>query len=300
MDKPSLVLVYGGTGAQGAPIARRLTAAGHAVRSLTRTRVDLSSAGQNNLVHGDLDDVESLAAASRGCRSVVLLLPLGFDVDRAVRWTEHAVRAAETAGVERFVFNTSGPTPAVETGVAAVDIKVHAERIVRASGLPWVIVRPTLYLGNLTAPWSVPAIVKSRTIAYPLPAELPVNWTTWENVADIVAWAVGEDAAPGQTVDVGGFETATGTQLAQAFTTAFGESYAYAPIPLQAFEAGLNQSLGEPVGTEIARLYAWLAGDGRELLKLAKDQAPVPGVTETRPIASWVEQQDWSRLAEGA
>jgi len=299
MNSSQTVLVYGGTGAQGLPIAQRLSEAGHQVRSLTRSAVGSPTTGNVQLTQGDLDDLQSLTAATHGCDAVVLLLPLGFDVERASTWTENAVSAAESAGVKRFVFDTSGPTPDTITGVAAVDIKVRAEGIVRASALQWVIVRPTLYLGNLTAPWSVPAIVGNQTVAYPLPAEVSVNWTSWEAVADVVAWAVENEAAPGQTVDVGGYEAATGGQLAKAFGAALGGTYAYSPIPLEAFEAGLNQSLGKPVGTEISKLYAWLAGEGSELLR-SSELRIAPGSASARQISSWILQQDWPKLAAGA
>lgn len=299
MRSADRVLVYGGTGAQGRPIVDKLLANGFDVRVPTRDPRNAAVPDGAVAVAGDLDDAAGLRDASSGCRSVVLLLPLAFDVRRAVTWAENAVRAAEDGGVELLLFNTSAPVPDGLTGVAAVDIKVKAEAIVRSANLASIVVRPTLYLDNLTAPWSAPGIVRDRVVAYPLPAALPVAWSTWEGVAACVAAALSRPDLAGCSFDVGAGPAVTGPELAAKFGDARGGEHLYAAIPLAGFAAGLNAAMGEPIGTEIAKLYAWFAAEGREHLA-PDDEAWSALQLQPAPLAKWIARQDWSGLARQA
>lgn len=291
-DKPR-VLVYGAAGAQGSAIARRLTADGFAVRGLARNgdTSALARAGAE-VVRADLDDRDALAAASAGCDRVVFLLPLAFDVAAAERWTHNALAAATAAKVGLFVFDTSAPVPDAEPGVAAIDVKVRAERLVCSAALPWLILRPTIYMDNLAAPWSAPGIARDRIVAYPLPADQAVAWISWDETAAQVAAAIADPSLAGRAFDLGGPEALTGPALAAAFDTARGPGHRYAQIPLAGFAAGLNAALGEPVGTEIARLYGWLAGEGRASLAPAPSRPSTGAAVD--PIAAWIGRQDWS------
>lgn len=296
MTEDKRVLVYGANGAQGRPIVERLVANGRRVRALARSGHAPSGA---EAARADLDDAEALAAATAGCDRVVFMLPLVFDAARARRWTENALRAAETAGVELLVFDTSAPVPDAAPGVAAIDLKVEAERLVRGSGVPSIVVRPTIYMGNLAAPWSAPAIANDAVVAYPLPEDVAVAWIAWEDAAAAVAAALARPHLAGRAFDVGGPEALDGAGLAAAFSRALGHPHTYAPIPLPGFEAGLNGALGAPVGTEIARLYGFLAGEGRALIRPDASGAAELGV---RPVSlgQWATTQDWRALASAS
>lgn len=239
MSGKGTALVYGGTGFQGSRIVERLRAEGYRVRVLIYGEQPDGLEGVE-AVSGSFDDAGSLIQATAGVSHVVLLLPLAFDVEAAARWTSNVLRAAELAGVQRLVFDTSVPVPDNRTGVAAIDVKVVAEALVRGASIPWTIVRPTIYLGNLIAPWSAPGIVRDHVVAYPLAADVPVSWISWEDTAVAVERALSDPSLTGHALDVGGHHALTGTELAAAFGKALGGTYAYAPIPLDGFEAGLN------------------------------------------------------------
>lgn len=295
MTEAHKVLVYGATGQQGRPIVERLLAEGHAVRLATRTAATSPtfSAPVESVV-ADFDDADSLVAANEGCHKVVLLLPLIFDVAQAERWTANVVEAARSAGIDHLVFDASSPTPGQLTGVAAVDVRVRAEAILRESGLPTVVLRPTIYLDNLTAPWSAPGIAANHVVAYPLPADVDVSWSTWEHAAACVSSAISRPELRGRAFDIGAADPINGTDLASIFSRVLGTPHSYAEIPLEGFEQGLNAAMGPPVGTEIARLYAWFASSGRE--RIAADTSAAVnalGVT-AESIDEWVTRQKWS------
>ncbi|MBM2577435.1 NmrA family NAD(P)-binding protein [Jannaschia sp. Os4] len=300
-DGPVRILVTGATGMQGRPIVDALLARGFAVRALTR-RSDPGLPPAVEVARGDMDDAASLHAAFAGIDRLVLLLPLAFDAALVRGYVANVIEAARAAEIDLIAFDTSAPVPDAPVGVAAVDVKVEASALLAASGLPVVTVRPTIYAGNLAAPWTAPGIVQSRTIAYPLAADVPCAWITWEDAAACVAAAVANPALVGRTFDIGGPEALDGVALAAAFTQARGVEHVYAAVPLDAFEAGLNGALGAPVGTEIAALYRWLSGPGSGHLDLARggraNGAGELGVTPAS-IADWAAQVPWEAVAEG-
>lgn len=289
------VLVYGASGAQGRSIVQHALAGGLTVRGIGRSGRAVVPGAEFNEV--DLDDASGLAAAHEGVNSVIFMLPLVFDVEQAVRWTGNALRAAERAGVQSFVFDTSAPVPDSECGVAAVDLKVKAERLVNDADLPVTIIRPTIYLGNLLAPWAAPAIVRDGVLAYPLPAEARVAWTSWENAAIAVVAAARRPDLVGRVFDLGGPEALDGSALAAAVGAGLNRAIDYVPVPLEGFEAGLSQAMGPEIGREITALYRWFAGEGRPLLdRTGTSAAQALGVALT-DARSWSLHQDWVRHA---
>lgn len=135
------VAVAGATGFTGRRVAARLVAKGHALRCLVRAGSDrvVLPAGVET-VTGDLADVASLGGWLRGCDSLVYCASMGFGQIPGV------VAAAEAAGVRRAVFVS---TTGIFTRLAAPSkaVRVAAEDSVRASGLAWTIIRPTMIYG---------------------------------------------------------------------------------------------------------------------------------------------------------
>jgi len=109
-----LALVTGGSGFIGSHLCRQLRAEGHRVRVLARPGSDLSGLAdlEVDLVHGDLDEAASLAAA---CRGVDWLFHLagalkGFqpqDLLRVNRDGTGRLLAACPPGLGRFVLVSS-------------------------------------------------------------------------------------------------------------------------------------------------------------------------------------------------
>jgi len=110
------ILVTGATGKVGSRLATRLAQRGDRVRALVRERARgeaLGAAGVE-LVEGDLLDAASLAPAVRGIDAVVHCAAFfrGATPEQAHATndlgTQHLARAAQAAGVKRFVFTSTG------------------------------------------------------------------------------------------------------------------------------------------------------------------------------------------------
>ncbi len=103
-------------------------------------------------VPGDLADRAALAGLVAGTGAVLHIAgvvntpdPMGFHLGN-VTGTEALIKAAQKAGVQRFVFVSS--LAAREPALSKYgQSKRHAEEVVQASGLDWTIVRPPAIYG---------------------------------------------------------------------------------------------------------------------------------------------------------
>lgn len=138
-----MIALTGATGFVGQAVLDRAHAAGIQIRALTR-RDQLQRAGVE-WVRGDLDDKVALAALVAGAEAVVHVAGVVNDTAEFERGnvlgTLNVIEAALAAGVQRFIHVSS--LSAREPDLSAYGAsKARAEKLVRASGLDWTIVRP--------------------------------------------------------------------------------------------------------------------------------------------------------------
>jgi uncharacterized protein YbjT (DUF2867 family) len=213
-----MILVAGGTGLLGRLVVSRLGAAGHEVRVLTRDPYHAEGLGVDVAV-GDVREVRSLGAATRGC-SVVVSAVHGFLGGRGAG-PEHIdhqgnaalVRAAVDAGVEHVVLlSVYDARPDHPMGLHRA--KYAAELDLHASGLAWTVLRPTSYLETWIpliagkVPSGGPALVLGR-------GDNPINFVSVQDVATLVERAITDPTLTDQTVDVIGSDNLSMAQLAR-------------------------------------------------------------------------------------
>lgn len=92
--------------------------------------------------HGDFDRPESLPAAFEGGRRALIISTLG-SAD-TVAGHRAAFHAAAKAGVSRIVY-TSVTNPVADNPFPAAKTHVASERDLRETGVPWTILRNSLY-----------------------------------------------------------------------------------------------------------------------------------------------------------
>jgi NADH dehydrogenase len=151
-----LVALTGGTGYVGRAVLEHLLRHEHEVRVLVRTpsRVGwLGDRGGVEVVEGDLHDREALRTLAQGAGAVVHLVGIIVETGRQtfervhVGGTRNVIAAARSAGVARLVHMSAlGARP----DAAATEYhrtKWSAEEDVRTSGIPGVVMRPSLIAG---------------------------------------------------------------------------------------------------------------------------------------------------------
>ena len=145
-----MLLLTGATGTIGLSLLRRLTAAGVPVRCLVRDPRRLGSQRVRvQIALGDLADPFSFRHALRGVDTVVHLAsvtrdqPAGSIEELAGIAAWRLVRAAERAGVGRFVFfSTLGAS--TRSSARLLRAKAIAERAVVESSLPYTVFAPSM------------------------------------------------------------------------------------------------------------------------------------------------------------
>ncbi|WEK48018.1 MAG: NAD(P)-dependent oxidoreductase [Candidatus Andeanibacterium colombiense] len=139
------IAITGATGFVGQALLDEAGRQGIAVRALTRREQPPRKGVE--WVRGDLADRKALRKLAKGAEAVIHLAgvvnapdPAGFEVGN-VAGTLAVVEAAVKAGVPRFVHISS--LAAREPRLSAYGAsKRRAEKMVKASGLDWTIVRP--------------------------------------------------------------------------------------------------------------------------------------------------------------
>src|SRR5215208_2349236 len=135
------ILLTGATGLLGGGLLEFLLAEGHEVRCLVRpdspnvSRLDEQGV---EIFRGDAGDEAGLYRALGGTEA--FLHVAGIEHSPAV------VGAARRAGVERLV--VVGSTSVHSAYAFRSRPKLEMEGVVRTSGLPWTIVRPTMIFGS--------------------------------------------------------------------------------------------------------------------------------------------------------
>jgi uncharacterized protein YbjT (DUF2867 family) len=242
-----MILVVGATGMLGGLVTRQLLARREGVRVLVRNETaaePLRRAGAT-LTYGDLKDPSSLAAAVDGVSVVVTTANSahrgGDDtietVDRA--GNANLIGAARAAGVRQFIFVSAlGARP--DSPVPFLRAKAETESHLRASGMPFTIVAPNVFMEV----W-VPAVVGARVRAgHPVvligEARRRHSFVSFRDVAAFIVATVGHDQAVNRHLAIGGPTPLSWRDVVAAYERATGRE-----VPVR-FVAPGDPALGLP------------------------------------------------------
>jgi uncharacterized protein YbjT (DUF2867 family) len=192
MDRRELlmerILVVGGTGLLGRPVARHLLGAGFTVRLLVRDRARAAAAMGPGFeyVEGAVQDREAVHEAVRGCAGVHV--SLGAATPAALEMVEHhgtavIAQAAADHGVRLLSYVTGSLVHARYPGrIPEHRAKLAAEAAIRRSGVPFVFFRPTYVIDNL------PRHIRGR-VAVALGRPQPLHMVAAADLAGMVGRA---------------------------------------------------------------------------------------------------------------
>jgi NADH dehydrogenase len=240
-----MILVTGATGTVGTALLPQLLAAGHDVRALVRDPRRLGPQRVNvQLAFGDLGEPRALRHALRGVDTVIHLAAAIRDQgERRVEeinglGTLRLLRAAEDAGVDRFVFFSAiGATPHQRTRFFRS--KALAERAVAGSPLATTVFAPSIVYD----PHDRWVTIQRRLALLPL---LPVSGTARalyqplcaDDVAACVVASLGRDAVDDR-LELAGPEVLSYEMIAVLIARAAGHERPVVHIPLPIVRQGL-------------------------------------------------------------
>jgi uncharacterized protein YbjT (DUF2867 family) len=235
-----MILLTGATGVVGSALLRRLTAAGEPVRCLVRDPRRLGDQRVRvQIALGDLADPPSFRHALRGVRTVVHLAasirdqPTGSIEELNAVATWRMVRAAERAGIERFVF-FSALDASTFNRARFFRAKALAEQAVRESQLRHTIFAPSIVYSP-DDPW----LTLLRRLALLLPV-MPISGAgralfqpIWaDDVADcVMAVLDGKADSPTDRYELAGPETLSHRDIVELALRSFGRRRAIVRVP---------------------------------------------------------------------
>ncbi len=236
-----MILVAGGTGLLGTRVVRLLVVAGERVRVLTRDTERARELLQGvEIVGGDIRSPSDVAAAVRGCSAVVSAVhgfvgPRGVSPESIDRDGNRAlIRAARAAGVTRFVLVSVSGASAVHP-MSLHRAKFAAEEELRASGMPFTIVRPTAFLETWINVIGGPLARGGPALVFG-PGQNPINFVSVRDVAPLVALAA-RGGVYSEVVEIGGPESLPFVTLAERLAARAGESGKIRHLPLPMLRA---------------------------------------------------------------
>jgi uncharacterized protein YbjT (DUF2867 family) len=294
------IAVFGSTGAQGSPVVRALLQAGFSVRAVAR------SAGKISAIHGkdvsaataDLNDVASIAQVLRGVAGAFFHLPLQSGPQSPAQQLQVFIEAARAEQLPFLVFSTSGPTGERHGDSALTLANRSAASVVLASGIPSVVLAPSLYLENILVPPFVPQLFDQGVLDYPpLSPQRRVSWTTQQDQARLVAASFTRPELAGRTYEVASQPAITGPELAALLAPWVGRAVRYQPQTPEAFGDRLGALFGDAsAGRAIADMYAALDAQPADASVIDTDELARTFGVVLPPLQEQVA--DWPKRGE--
>jgi uncharacterized protein YbjT (DUF2867 family) len=246
-----LILVIGGRSKIGTALIGELLGRGQQVRILVRAGEPadgLPAAAQTAV--GDLADEGSLVAAMEGAEKVFLLSSPHAD---AVRWHRNAIDAARRTQVQLLV-RSSILGADRETPAEFISAHTACDRYLEDSGIPYVIVRPNLFLQNVPES-TIPAIDGSGNF-YVDAGQARISMVDTRDVAGVAAAVLTEPGHAGAHYDVTGPQALSYADVADRLTVATGRRVAYVDAPDEAvLQALLGAGLNDWFANALVGLY---------------------------------------------
>lgn len=287
----SAILVTLANGVQGAAVVRAAIRRGHPVRALVRKASAITAMAPGaQAVLGDLDAPDSLEVACTGVGHVVLQVPTS-SAPTMVRQAGQVLDAARAAGARSVILKLASASRAEPCPERSFVANAAVEDVVRASGLPFAIVRPTMYLDNLLKPSARAEIVHDGVFAPPIRAAQPIAWTCADDCAEASVLLL-ERGQLGGDHRIAGAESVDGNTLAARLSVGLGRTIRYHAQSINDFERDVDAAMGSGMGRMVAAKFRYFRDHPAEAAAiLARPYEPTTPLNDFIPTSI----EDWAR-----
>lgn len=246
--------VFGGTGFVGSYLVDALLARSHEPSLLARDGSErkLGEPGRCRITSGDIDNAQAIAATLENCDALVYAIGLLREFPRRGITFENAhfegVRrvavAAKAAGLTRFLLmSANGVKP---QGTAYQETKFRAEQLVQSEGFDFTIFRPSVIFGDPRGQMEIATQLYRDLVRPPLPApafhaglrpaagQMMMSPVWIGDVAAAFVAALDNPATIGRTIELGGPQELSWTEMIRRVATATGRRKILLPVPVKA------------------------------------------------------------------
>ena len=233
-----MILVVGATGVLGSEVCRRLRARDHAVRGLVRPSSPRESALREMGVEVSSGDLRSRAAVEAACRGVTAVISTATAmgakdksltlraIDRDAQLT--LVEVARMSGVEHFVYVSLSPN--LQPRAPLVRYKREVERAVRASGMRWTILQPSIFMEiwlSSVLGWDFAA---GRATIFGA-GTAPMHWISVADVAEHAVRSLDDTRLANRDLPLGGPEALSPNDVLRIFEKVSGRPFSAKHLP---------------------------------------------------------------------
>lgn len=259
------IAVIGASGNTGSAVAKQALENGHELRAVVRNAgscVSLALEGAE-IVAADLDDQKGVSSALTGVEVVYYCspLPVGydepFDVERSRG--RSLIDAALSAGVKHLVL-LSAMGPETAPGVALIESKRAIEGHLKASGLAYTILRPSMFMDNVSM--AGPEALLGIGLTWPFSASALIQPIAAADIAQIAFRAM-TSGPRNRSFDLVGPEALTFQEIASELSRAMGSEVRFIAISDDVFIEHVGAAIGSTkVAAAIAGAYRLWERDG--------------------------------------
>ena len=231
------LLVTGASGKLGQLVIQDLIGKDVKIIATTRKAASLSALTEKgvDVREADFNAPESLVKAFTGADRLLLISTDA--IGARIEQHKNAIDAAVKAGVKHIIY-TSWPNPDQSLAAVATDHN-ETEKLIKASGLSYTILRNFLYTDNLL---QSTAAAKGMGSFFGTAADGKAAFVTRQDCAHAAAGALLSDDVSNQALDITGPEAITYTELASIVSEVIGQKLPYQDLSASDFKAGLEKS----------------------------------------------------------
>ena len=227
------ILVIGGTGMLGKPVAQQFKADGFNVRVLARTPEKAQSmlGDGYEIVKGDFEDAASLKSVLVGCDGVHINLkggPREADFDRVDHHgTRIIAEAAKAANVGRVTIISAYAVSQGKADTPESRSKVKGEAVLKSSGVPYTIFRCSWFMETL------PLFVQGKNISLVGNQIHPLHWIAAKDYAHSVSNSYKTDETLNKELYIFGPEAYTMDAAMKIYTEIAAPDVKIAPVSIR-------------------------------------------------------------------
>ena len=301
-----MILLVGVTGRLGKAVAERLLADGIPFRAACRNpaKAQWLSLRGVDVATLDLETGAGLDAAVAQATKVIscvhgLLGKSRHSIERIdVQGHAALIDAAVAGGVERFVYMSAlGASPDHPSEFWRA--KARTEHHLKASGLNYVILRPSAFMDLYAHDLIGAAVLRGKTVFLLGDGKTRRNLIAGENVADAAVKALSRGDLGGQTIEIGGLENPTEREVAALYAGIAGKPSKVRSLPPLALK--MLAAVIAPFHAGVARLLR-LPGQlaAREDLTLDSSSAMQRLDIRPVPLRDFAKSRLGSKLPDGS
>ena len=263
-----MILITGATGTNGHEVVKQLVAINKPVRVLVRdaNKAKRLFAPQVEIAVGDLEQPETLKAALEGVERALLIPANSLN---QVQQERNFIEAAQHADVQQIVKFSALGADLPDTTVSFLRWHAEAEQILRDSGIPFTIVRPSTFMQNML---DSAATIQSEGKFYMAVGDARVAQVDVRDIAAVIVAALTQPGHEGKIYTLTGSEALTYGEVAEKLSAALGKPIHYVSLTLPEWNqalvgagmpqwfadamVGLQEHVRKPMGSQITNTIA--------------------------------------------